>query len=94
MIDGLIGYVKQTRRKKRVIWQAFQNKLSRKYPVHEPPSWIQQCFLLRDASSGSHLPRWTYSDKAELQEMLCYSLRPLYPADWGAAPTTDNFDEA
>ncbi len=98
LIDGLIGYVMQTGRRKKVIWQAFQNKLSRKYPNSDPPSWINKCFLLRGnasvRSSGSRsLRNWTYSDKSELQAMLCYSLRLLYPAKWGEIPTTDDFDE-
>jgi hypothetical protein len=94
IIDGLIGYVQQVKPSPRVIWKAFQNKLSRQYPTHEVPDWIQESFLLSGnapkTTHGSSLPRWTYLTKSQLIQMLCFSLRPLYPTQWGLLPESDD----
>jgi hypothetical protein len=100
LIDGLIGYVKQQHESNSeysVKWKAFQNKVSRRYPRKEVPDWIEESILLSGHASkttfGSSLPRWIHYNESQMKDMLCYSLRPLYPKYWGQFPETDNFDD-
>ncbi len=98
LIDGLVGYAKESDGRLVATWKAFQNKLSRRYPTRNVPSWIAEAILLcgraSPRTSGPRDINWTYYNKSEMKNMLCYSLRPLYPEQWGSYPETDAFENA
>ena len=72
----------------------FQCKKTRSYPKHPVPPEISRAVLLRGSAplSNGYKQKWEYYGEERVREVLGWSLRHLFTADWGDAPSSDSFD--
>ena len=66
----------------------YQAKMRKGYPGTQPPSELDDCFLVRgDApSKASYQQGWKYMSRDEVKELLGFSLESLIPSQWPEAP--------
>ena len=66
----------------------YQAKMPRGYPDTQPPSELDDCFLVRgDAPSKANYQKgWKYMSRDEVKELLGFSLESLIPSQWPEAP--------
>jgi len=66
----------------------YQAKMRRGYPDTQPPSELDDCFLVRgDAPSKANYQKgWKYMSRDEVKELLGFSLESLIPSQWPEAP--------
>jgi hypothetical protein len=90
--DGFIVY--SERSSERAVVYGYQANTARTYPRHDMPEWIDKGYLVRgDSPAMASIRRgWMYMSRVEVQSLLGFSLGPMYPAEWPAYPTSDDFD--
>jgi hypothetical protein len=66
----------------------YQAKMRKGYPGTQPPSELDDCFLVRgDAPSKANYQQgWKYMSRDEVKELLGFSLESLIPSQWPEAP--------
>lgn len=70
-----------------------QVKLTRGYPKHPVPTWIEKAILIRGNAPErpNYKDKWIYLSKEVMMGLLGTSMAPLYPHSWPAQPLVDNF---
>ena len=91
-VDGFVVY----RVEQQQVVYGYQAKTGRAYPKKDAPQWVSRAFLLRGKSPamGSLKRGWEYMCSEDVQQLLGYSLKPMYPDTWPDyhPPNNDGFD--
>jgi hypothetical protein len=81
-------------RSPKAVIYGIQNKTGRTLPKNPVPDWIDKGYLVRGKAPATTFikGKWTYLDRKDVEQLLGYSLRVLYPDNWAEVLSEDNFD--
>lgn len=92
--DGFIGFTAGGANAKAVV-DGYQVKTTRTYPKVGKNRCLRAAHLLRGKAPASNAQRrgWNYLSAGDIHDLLDFSLGPLCPDMWPAAPSDDEFDD-